>query len=317
MSEKTISTQYKLNNMETFAELVRAWDLDFRQLDCGKFQVDLFQVFFKNLQFSHTRLNRKINQQGSPPKTHWTFSIFDDLAGPFKHQGNELSPNDIMVFSPGSEIDCLSENGFSMFTFAISENDIDSVSRTMGIPEVMDSIKHSDRITCKPFEIQRLRQHLNRFSTALRSSELKFKDCLISPELEFNIPKRLFETLITGHKRKNNPPSKLRNYALRHALECIEMSTGENITVQGLCNVSGVSVRTLEYAFLEHFGITPKVYIRGFRLHCVRKKLIQGESSNIKISEVANHFGFWHMGQFARDYKNIFHELPSETLKKY
>jgi len=30
---------------------------------------------------------------------------------------------------------------------------------------------------------------------------------------------------------------------------------------------------------------------------------------------VANAWGFWHMGQFARDYRRLFGELPSDTLR--
>jgi len=29
---------------------------------------------------------------------------------------------------------------------------------------------------------------------------------------------------------------------------------------------------------------------------------------------IANQYGFWHMGQFAKDYNNLFGELPSETI---
>jgi hypothetical protein len=32
--------------------------------------------------------------------------------------------------------------------------------------------------------------------------------------------------------------------------------------------------------------------------------------------DVANRWGFWHMGQFAADYKRQFGELPSATLKR-
>jgi AraC family ethanolamine operon transcriptional activator len=34
----------------------------------------------------------------------------------------------------------------------------------------------------------------------------------------------------------------------------------------------------------------------------------------VKVHHVANRWGFWHMGQFARDYQRQFGELPSETL---
>jgi AraC family ethanolamine operon transcriptional activator len=33
-----------------------------------------------------------------------------------------------------------------------------------------------------------------------------------------------------------------------------------------------------------------------------------------RIADVANRWGFWHMGQFAADYRRQFGELPSETV---
>jgi AraC family ethanolamine operon transcriptional activator len=34
------------------------------------------------------------------------------------------------------------------------------------------------------------------------------------------------------------------------------------------------------------------------------------------IIELAGIQGFWHMGQFAADYRRIYGELPSDTLKR-
>jgi len=34
-----------------------------------------------------------------------------------------------------------------------------------------------------------------------------------------------------------------------------------------------------------------------------------------KIGTIANRCGFWHMGRFAADYRRLFGELPSETLR--
>ncbi|RLD37204.1 MAG: AraC family transcriptional regulator, partial [Bacteroidetes bacterium] len=33
------------------------------------------------------------------------------------------------------------------------------------------------------------------------------------------------------------------------------------------------------------------------------------------IANIARASGFWHMGQFYKDYKKFFGELPSDTLK--
>ena len=86
-----------------------------------------------------------------------------------------------------------------------------------------------------------------------------------------------------------------------------------DVTVQDLCNVSGVSWRTLDYAFKETMGISPKKYLEAFRLNNVHQELSL-PSDDSKISDIANRWGYWHMGRFAHNYRNFFGELPSETL---
>ena len=36
----------------------------------------------------------------------------------------------------------------------------------------------------------------------------------------------------------------------------------------------------------------------------------------MKVADVANEWGFWHMGGFAADYRKLFGELPSTTLNR-
>ena len=87
------------------------------------------------------------------------------------------------------------------------------------------------------------------------------------------------------------------------------------MTVEGLVRQTGASERTLEYVFQERLGLSPKKYIRTYRLNRARRELTNPTHPGRKISDVANAWGFWHMGQFAGDYKALFGELPSETLR--
>ena len=57
-----------------------------------------------------------------------------------------------------------------------------------------------------------------------------------------------------------------------------------------------------------------KQYLRTLKLNKVRKILKHSGIQNTHTTDIANNYGFWHMGQFAKDYKNLFGELPSETL---
>jgi len=45
-------------------------------------------------------------------------------------------------------------------------------------------------------------------------------------------------------------------------------------------------------------------------------ELVLLDSSKIKISVVANANGLLHMGKFAKDYRQLFIELPLETLRR-
>jgi AraC family ethanolamine operon transcriptional activator len=74
-------------------------------------------------------------------------------------------------------------------------------------------------------------------------------------------------------------------------------------------------VRTLEYIFRDYFNVTPKVYLKSRRLAAVRHELLRSLHSKSSINEIANRWGFWHMSQFATDYRRFFGELPSETLQ--
>jgi len=50
--------------------------------------------------------------------------------------------------------------------------------------------------------------------------------------------------------------------------------------------------------------------------HTDRRELRRADSSLASVSDVAERYGFWHLSQFAADYRWLFGELPSETLRK-
>jgi AraC family ethanolamine operon transcriptional activator len=87
------------------------------------------------------------------------------------------------------------------------------------------------------------------------------------------------------------------------------------ITVTELCETLHVSRRTLQNCFNEVLGICPMSYLKSLRLNAVRRTLKEGMPRGQTVQDVAAANGFWHMSQFAADYRRLFHELPSETLK--
>jgi AraC-like DNA-binding protein len=97
-----------------------------------------------------------------------------------------------------------------------------------------------------------------------------------------------------------------------HALSHID----EPVQITDLCRAAGVSERTLQYAFKQVMGLSPRDFLVRVRLHRVRQALLAASQRTSTVSVEALKCGFWHFGEFSRAYKDCFGELPSETLRR-
>jgi len=107
-----------------------------------------------------------------------------------------------------------------------------------------------------------------------------------------------------------------RDKALKRSLNYISEGQNRQLSVKELCLISNVSERTLEYAFLEKFQVSPNQYLKAHRLNLVKQDLWKRRGQKYRISDVAAKFGFYHMGQFSADFKRHFGINPSRYNKR-
>ena len=107
-----------------------------------------------------------------------------------------------------------------------------------------------------------------------------------------------------------------RRVAVRLAREYIHARLSEPLPLSELCRHSGLKVRTLETGFREVTGLTPIAYIRSLRLNAVRRALHDVSAQQRSISDIALDNGFWHLSQFATDYRKLFGETPINTRRR-
>ena len=104
--------------------------------------------------------------------------------------------------------------------------------------------------------------------------------------------------------------SRLVKRAQDYALEHID----KRIHLTDLSQAMHVSERTLRYAFRNVLGMSPVAYLTRLRLHRVHKSLKEATRYSTTVTTEALRWGFWHVGDFSKAYKECFGELPSETL---
>lgn len=113
------------------------------------------------------------------------------------------------------------------------------------------------------------------------------------------------------------PPRPLtRSQLVKDAEEYLMSHLEQPTTLKDLCQVLHVSRTPLFSGFQEAFGVGPMEYLKVQRLHSVRRLLKASDPKTDNVTAIAQRFGFWSAGHFTRDYKRMFGELPSATLKQ-
>ena len=111
-------------------------------------------------------------------------------------------------------------------------------------------------------------------------------------------------------------PEKWRGSGLVRLVEdYIEANFFRAITIEELASVASVSVRTVFDHFRRTRGYTPIRFLRQVRLQTARA-MLQEPEAHTSVTDVALHCGFTNLGHFARDYRQMFGEKPSQTLAK-
>lgn len=104
-----------------------------------------------------------------------------------------------------------------------------------------------------------------------------------------------------GHVRR------VERYIEEHAHEPIDMAQ--------LVTIGGVSARTLFEGFQRFRDTSPMAYLKRVRTQRVHDELLASRGAGT-VADIAARWGFHELGRFAGDYRKLYDEMPSETLRR-
>lgn len=304
-------------DFDELAVAVQAWDLDLRQLERGPFTGSISQFVGGRVQFGRARFGRSLEQFGSSPRGLVTFGIPADHSLRLFWRGQPVTGSQIMALPQNRELNAVSNPDFDIYTFSVSDELLMRTCAESGFPDFPDLLGERELFHGTPEAMRSLRQLCARIHRRIEKGLSVPEISALQRELEGDFTGALLTALTSSIPIDCTPPSpRLRHIALRKSLEYIGDHRTDPVTVRDLLGISGASWRTLDYAFRERFDITPKEYLKTVRLNGVHKELRKVDPSSARICDIANGWGFWHMGQFAADYRRLFGKLPSATLKR-
>jgi len=303
------------HDMGTLGEAI-AWDIDFRQLDAGKLNARVVLMAGRRNSAMRVEFDRKFHQRGAPPPGILVFGFPDNESGPLRWNGSETAPGALLNFNHG-RLDGVNRGYFGGYTLAFTEellNEVASIHNIeLDISSCLDSIAFWNPGDGEHEYLRQVLRQLERVAVGKAESGRRE----LAEAFNFDIAASVVRILGRDHSRAPRASAPFRYAALKRALRLIdEPGQPSPPSVAQMCKIVGASWATLDRAFAEEFGVSPKAYIRSRRLGAVRRELLKSEPGAL-IADIASHSDFWHMGRFAADYRRQFGELPSETLRSH
>ncbi|MGH7091821.1 MAG: helix-turn-helix domain-containing protein [Stellaceae bacterium] len=133
----------------------------------------------------------------------------------------------------------------------------------------------------------------------------------------------LEQALIGAHDRLPRQSGGARGQAAhgQHAIvmrrfrRVLEENPDQPLFIPEICKAIRVSERTLRACCHEHLRMSPKRYLLR-RLQLARRMLRMAAAGEATVTEAATRCGFWQLGRFAVEYRSLFGETPSATLRR-
>ena len=292
-----------LNDPSEFKDL-SGWDMELRQMERGPMEARVSVWAGRDLTMIDTSFNRSMYQAGVSQKGILAFGLPDPQV--LSHWlGGAPRGSSVMTFGNEDPFDGISLSNFSGVSFGIGMERAEQVARKIGV-EITENLKRSSLTDINEasgfYATLRLkaRQRISEGSAPL--SWVEEEDLIVD----------FIEMLASLEPQTRKDDSRNRTRVVRTAVEVMNAALTDNVPISEICAQVGVSVSTLRRAFHAVYGIGPKQFYLKSRLNKVRGDLVE-RPQGMGISEVANLYGFWHLGQFAKDYRHLFGTLPSST----
>lgn len=200
-------------------------------------------------------------------------------------------------------------------TLPLNHAHIDSQLRDAA--QLEDLAPGGTRAQAEPTLLERLRTLVSRVCADDESVKVIDPVASVSAEEEvLHAAFHLLEASSRASDRHVGRPQVSRTRVIARCLELIDATDGQPLFIDDLCNATQVSERTLRNIFQEYFGVGPMRLLKVRQLREIRSALLNADPALETVTKIAARFGVWDFSLFARNYRALFAEAPSETLRR-
>jgi AraC-like DNA-binding protein len=308
-------TRVAIASVEDLTDAVLGAGLEVTQMSRAPVTGSLaFATFDDGITCSSGYIGGRVALAGPLSANMVTLGVGIVMAPGTRHWLNEVASGAVGVFLPGDEHDALYPPGsmYAVVTLAAerleeiaAQNDLILDAKTLG----GTGIDPKKRFAAP--DLSRLRTQFEQIHAA-RGADVSNAG---------TIGAQLLSAMITHFARRprfevggTDPRGHARIVARARAF--IHENLDRPLSIDKIANAAATSHRTLHRAFQIVLDETPYSYVQKLRLHRIRHELISDAEAACTITSVAHRWNIPELGRFAAWYRDLFGELPSQTLAR-
>lgn len=297
------------------AQVQEGWSLQYEQMSNGRFEGQVHLLQLPGVSLIKETANQAVRQRGDLSSDSFLFAL---PCAPASEQaifsGRAVGHDDVMV-GPSDGLDLCSPRNFGLMGIVVDATLLQSLWQRTLRPHMADWIRQQRVVSVGQSRNQNLMAMHHAAFELFKNNDPSSLHTKAIEELRDDVVLAWIDALPFVCANDDERKIETRKQVVDKACELMLQPHAEaSLSMLALCKQLGVSRRKLNYCFQEQLGMSPIKYQRTARLNQIRQELKQAPPGQ-GVQDIATRWGFWHMGQFSQDYKCLFGELPSSTLR--
>ena len=290
---------------------VDPWQLVMRQMSPGKMHARINFVELNGMLLNREHWSQSVSAIGATPAGYLA------LAGPwaektFKWHGTEVDSQHFIYGFDAADAQFLLPADEEHWVILVPK---DLIISHLGEESAADLLREQDVLRCPSRQRCQLITLIDRSLGKLPEDSKAQLDGQPREAIQSELLDIITEILLLNDTSQKHSTPKKRYIACRKAvIHALKMRT--SIPVADLAAVAGVTQRVLELGFQESLGMSPQKFLRWNRLNQLHRDLKNTRAVSSKVTHICNHWGFHELGRTAVEYKRVFGESPSVTLRR-
>ncbi len=302
-------------DIDELSQAVRFWDHAYQRLQPGPFTGELQQVHLGGIQLLRAAWSQTLMARGQCPLGTIAFGVHLAMRGQAVWRHHACDGRHLLV-NPDREVDLKATDNYEIAVITIDKIRFQE-QLAHYCPNIGEAWQQQSVLQPDTDSLNALAAYLRLFFKWMQRHPHSLAQSPLQTVFVQDILSLLQAAIVSAADRPiPRPYAHKRIHLVKEAEALMRANAPQPLTLTALCQALKTSERTLIYSFQDVFDMSPMAYFKAQRLNGVHRQLKAANPTEAKVKEIALQWGFSHMGHFSQDYKAMFNESPSQTLRR-